>query len=207
MIVLLHGFGANMQDLAALSPGIEPKSYVYVYPNAPIEMQIGYGTTGYAWTPPAQDGPSDDGDRAESMIATLVKEVTDRYRVAPGRTVLGGFSQGGMMTYRLGLPNPELFGGLAVLSGSVRDRDQLRDRLPADRSQPIFISHGTDDAMISVEDARESRSFLCDEGYAPEYREYPMGHEISQELIGHLIPWLHGVLPPLSPAEGRAIQQ
>ncbi|MCH8205600.1 MAG: alpha/beta fold hydrolase [Chloroflexi bacterium] len=196
MIVLLHGFGASMRDLAALSPAIEPHSYVYVYPNAPIEMQVGYGMTGYAWTGPGQDGPSDDGDRAESMLATLVQEVTERYRVAPGRTVLGGFSQGGMMTYRLGLPNPELFGGLAVLSGSVRDPDRLKERLPADRNQAIFIAHGTDDGMISVEDARETRRFLRDEGYAPEYREYPMGHEISQDVIQDLKLWLQRVLPP-----------
>ena len=196
MIMLLHGFGASMRDLANLSPAIDSNSYVYIFPNAPIEMQIGFGTTGYAWTQPGQDGPPDEAESAEAMLETLVEEVTERYRVAPGSMVLGGFSQGGMMTYRVGLPDPERFGGLAVLSGSVRDPDGLRGSLPADRSQPIFISHGTDDAMISVEDARRARRFLEEEGYAPEYREYEMGHEISQDVLRDLKLWIGGVLSP-----------
>ena len=51
-VVLLHGFGASMRDLAGLAPAIERAGYVYLLPNAPIQMQIGYGMTGYAWTPP-----------------------------------------------------------------------------------------------------------------------------------------------------------
>ena len=196
MVMLLHGFGASMRDLASLSPAIDSKSYVYIFPNAPIEMRIGYGMTGYAWTQPRQQALSDEAESAEAMLETLVQEVIERYRVAAGRTVLGGFSQGGMMTYGYGLPNPELFAGLAVLSGSVRDPDRLKGRLPAGRHQSVFISHGTDDAMISVEDARRSRRFLEEEGYSPEYREYPMGHEISQDVVQDMKLWIERVLPP-----------
>lgn len=48
MIILLHGFGAHMGDLASLSPALDSKGYVYIFPNAPIEMEVGFGTTGYA---------------------------------------------------------------------------------------------------------------------------------------------------------------
>ena len=51
-IVLLHGFGASMSDLAGLAPSIDRTGYLYLFPNAPIPMQIGMGMTGYAWTPP-----------------------------------------------------------------------------------------------------------------------------------------------------------
>ena len=50
--------------------------------------------------------------------------------------------------------------------------------------------------MISVEDGRRSRAFLDERGYAPEYHEYPMGHEISPDEIADLTQWLHSVLPP-----------
>ena len=53
-IVLLHGFGASMSDLVGLAPAIDRAGYVYVFPNAPIPMQIGMGMTGYAWTPPGR---------------------------------------------------------------------------------------------------------------------------------------------------------
>ena len=199
MVILLHGFGASMRDLAGLSPGIDSDSYVYIFPNAPIEMQVGYGMTGYAWTPPRQDGPSDEAESAEALLRTLVEEVTDRYRVAPGKTVLGGFSQGGMMTYRCGLTSPDLFQGLAALSAKVLEPDTLRTRLPVSRAQRVFVSHGTADTMISVEDGRESRRLLETWGYKPDYREYEMGHEINQDVLADLVHWLRDVLPPVAP--------
>ena len=50
--------------------------------------------------------------------------------------------------------------------------------------------------MISVNDARRSREFLESEGYAPEYHEYEMGHEINQAVIDDMVVWLGSVLPP-----------
>ena len=110
--------------------------------------------------------------------------------------MLGGFSQGGGMTYRLGLPRPDLFAGLIILSSRVSEPEKVRGRLPADRVQPIFVAHGTSDSMISVDDARKSRDFLQAEGYSPDYHEYPMVHEITPELLDDLVPWLNRVLAP-----------
>jgi phospholipase/carboxylesterase len=101
-----------------------------------------------------------------------------------------------MMAYRLGLPRPELFAGLIILSSRVSDTETVREQLPTDRSQPIFVAHGTTDAMISVEDARKSRDFLEAESYSPDYHEYPMGHNITQEVLDDLVPWLNRVLTP-----------
>lgn len=199
LVVLLHGFGASMRDLVGLSPSIDADGYVYIFPNAPIEMTISYGTKGYAWTAIGQGSPPDEAARAETMLERLIKEVAQRYRVGRGRMVLGGFSQGGMMTYRYGMPNPELFAGLAVLSGGVGGPDELRERLPVRRDQPVFISHGTEDGVIPVEEARRSVRFLEEEGYTPEYREYAIGHEISQEIVQDLRAWIGRVLPPATP--------
>ena len=197
VVILMHGYGASMADLASLSPAISPDGYLFIYPNGPIQMQIGPGMTGYAWTSPGSSGDQRDLQRTEDMLEGFFEDVIEEYNVAPGDSVLGGFSQGGMMTYRLGLPRPELFAGLIILSSRVPDPEAVRLRLPAaDRSQPIFVAHGTSDAMISVEDARKSGDFLKAEGYSPEYHEYPMGHEINQELLNDLVPWLKRVLAP-----------
>ena len=196
LVVLLHGFGSNMSDLAGLCPSIDPEGYVYICPNAPISMQVGLGAVGYAWTQPGDSGTPDEADRAEQLISTLMDEVTEQYRVEAGQVVLGGFSQGGMMTYRCGLTNPGMFRAVVALSARVSDSDSLRERLPADRSQPIFIAHGTADTMIAVEDARQARRFLEAEGYEPRYEEYAMGHEITQGVLDDLAPWVRSVLPP-----------
>ena len=50
--------------------------------------------------------------------------------------------------------------------------------------------------MISIEEGQGSREFLEAEGYSPEYREYAMGHEISQEVLRDVVPWIQKVLPP-----------
>ena len=131
-VILLHGFGASMNDLAGLSPAIDRSGYLYLFPNAPIQMQIGYGMTGYAWTPPGQSGGEDATTRAEELLVGFFDEATERHGLIEGDMVMGGFSQGGMMTYRFGLRRPDMFAGLVILSGRVPTR--LRYSLTTSRN-------------------------------------------------------------------------
>ncbi len=193
LIILLHGFGADMHDLATLAPAIDHTGYVYVCPNAPVAFQIGPGMVGYGW---GARGATEDERSVEDMLQTLFSEVIEQYKVSPGRVILGGFSQGAGMTYRCGLDRPDLFAGLIALSGAPRDLEQLRDHLPPQRTQSIFVAHGTDDPMVPVERARNAVAFLKAEGYTPVYNEYRMGHEIPPEVLDDLVPWIHTVLPP-----------
>ena len=193
LIVMLHGFGANMYDLASLSRVIGTTGYIYVCPNAPITVQLEPRMVGFAWSEPGSNDPQ-QLDNAENRLNGTLQEVMERHGVEPGRVLLLGFSQGGSMTYRCGLGRPDLFAGLVALSCSIRDQDGMRERLPAERTQPIFIAHGTYD---NIERAESSRDFLLIEGYDPSYHEYNMGHEISREVIEDLVPWIHETLPPL----------
>ena len=201
LIILLHGFGSNMEDLASLAPAINREGYVYACPQASLPFQIGPGITGYGWTPRGPEATSQDIKDAEDRLDTFFGQVMDQYRVSPGRVLLMGFSQGGGMTYRCGLRQPQLFAGLAALSGTLPTSDDLRQRLPADRSQPIFIAHGVNDSVLPVDRGRAARDFLEAEGYKPRYTEYVMGHEISPEVLQDLNPWASEVLPPLIPAK------
>ncbi len=197
LVILLHGFGAGMHDLAGLTPAIDREGYLYACPNAPLPFQVGLGQTGYGWTPPWGKATAEDKKQAREMLGTFFDEVMEQYHVSPGKVVLMGFSQGGSMTYRCGLPRPETFAGLASLSSSLQDQEELRTQLPQQRTQPIFISHGVNDDIAPVDMARQAKAFLEGEGYTPWYREYPMKHEISQEVLDDLIPWVKDVLPPL----------
>ena len=77
------------------------------------------------------------------------------------------------------------------------DSEEILPLLPTKRSQPIFISHGLSDHLITPERARHAKEFLETEGYTPVYQEYPIGHEISQDVLDDLVLWMHQVLPPL----------
>jgi phospholipase/carboxylesterase len=90
---------------------------------------------------------------------------------------------------------PEMFAGLVILSGALRNPETLLPHLPAGRDQRIFIAHGTHDPLVPVELSRNAVDFLAAQGYQPLYREYPMGHEITQEVLHDLTPWIHAALP------------
>ena len=195
LIVLLHGFGANMHDLAGLAPYIDSRSYVYLCPNGPLQVDLGPGFTGYAWTPLLGEKAVQDVHWAEEAVMGFVTEMMGVHGVEPGQALLGGFSQGGMMTYQVGLPRPEVFAGLAALSARIDEREELFGRLPEKRDQAIFIAHGVHDPLISVDAGRESREFLVEAGYDPVYREYPMAHQITEGVIEDLSDWVRKTLP------------
>jgi phospholipase/carboxylesterase len=186
-----------MYDLASLSPSIDATGYVYAYPNAPLRIPFGGGQYGYSWAmrenvepPPVTLPPVDE------LITTFLDEIVDVAGAERGRIVLGGFSQGGGMTLRIGLPRPATFAGLIVLSGAFRDHDEVLKTLPAKRELPIFLAHGTADQVVSIErGGRQTKAFLESAGYEPVYKEYPMAHEIPPSVVRDLTPWLHQTLP------------
>ncbi|HLF04544.1 MAG TPA: hypothetical protein VI855_04955 [Dehalococcoidia bacterium] len=197
LVIMLHGFGANMMDLSGLAPVINSTGYVYAFPNAPMTFNLGMGQMGYGWYPPRGQASPEQVQQAEDLLAGFFDEVFQELKTTPGQAVLMGFSQGGGMTYRCGLGRPGTFAGLAALSASVPNPQELEAKLPSGREQPIFVAHGRADSLVSLESARATRKFLEQAGYQPEYHEYEMGHQISDEVIQHLVPWLARVLPPL----------
>ena len=195
MVVLLHGFGSHMGDLAGLCQTLGTSDYVYACPNGPIRMPSNLGSAGFAWMYFSQGAESQEAEAAEEQLAAFLEEVSELYRVPPGQVALGGFSQGAMLTYRWGLANPHLFRGLFALSGKLSKPATLKTRLPAGRTQSVFIAHGDADPLISIQEARDARRFLQSEGYEPEYREYAMAHEVSEAEAADLARWLRTVLP------------
>jgi phospholipase/carboxylesterase len=199
LVVLMHGYGANMYDLANLAPAIDPTGYVYAFPNAPYRLM---GMGGFSWSGdrPGAVEPEGPQQSVEQRLEAFTADVLERTKVEPGNVVLGGFSQGAGLSLRHGLVRPETFRGLIVLSGFFRDADLVRPKLPPDRNQPIFLAHGRQDTMIALDQALENKRFLESEGYAPEYHEYDMPHAVYPEVISDLVPWLHRVLPPKASA-------
>ena len=123
LVILMHGYGSHMSDLVPLAPMISPEGCLFAFPNAPIRLDFGLAMVGYAWSAPL-DADFDAAGRAESLLETMVKDVTSRYGVEEGRVVLGGFSQGGMMAFRHGLRHPDRFPGIVALSSRLTPQDR-----------------------------------------------------------------------------------
>lgn len=191
----------------ALCDVIDPNGYIYIAPNGPIpvlgpHVPVGewwassstwpQNTIGFAWSEPGSDNQS-QLLKSEHLLEDLFQEVTALHNGSYGNCLLLGFSQGGSMTYKCGLKHPELFTGVVCLSSGIQNIDDIKNILPPERTQPVFIAHGVHDNPTR---GREAATFLSSEGYATTYKEYEMAHEITGDVIKDLSPWIHSVLPP-----------
>ena len=75
LIIILHGYGANMKDLVSLTEYIGDEKSIFVFPNAPFEFQLSYQLYGYAWIfPPTMDPqemPESMIDSADKLMVTI----------------------------------------------------------------------------------------------------------------------------------------
>lgn len=193
-IVALHGWGASAFDLIGLAPYLGGGRFQVVCPQGPLEVPLGMtGAVGYGWFPlsaiqPAIEGPIEE---AAALVERFLTAALARYAVDPRKLVLVGFSQGGVLAYRLALAAPRRFAALAALSSWLPP--QMLAQMPAVDGRdelPTLIQHGSADEIIAVARAQQSVESLRALRVPVVYREYEMGHEINGESLADLSQWL-----------------
>jgi phospholipase/carboxylesterase len=180
-LVLLHGRGADEHDLFPLLDALDPERQLQGYtPRAPLALPPG----GAHWYIVPRVGYPDH-DTFHSSYA-LLSDWLDALPFAAEDIVLGGFSQGAVMTYALGLgagrPRTR---ALLALSGFIPTVDGWEPDLEPP-FPPIAIAHGTYDPVISVEFARHAKALLEGAGADVFYRESPMEHSIDPRVVAEL---------------------
>ena len=192
-ILALHGRGANAMDLLGLAPHLCGGAFRVVCPQAPLEVPLGPGMTGYAWFPMSAGGDIDSGAflSARDRLRAFLDQCAERYALDGGKVVLLGFSQGGGMAYSLGLSDPGRFAGMCVLSSWLRE-GTLKALGVSDRvdSLQTLVQHGTRDELIELARATHSITLLKGLHVPVSYREYDMGHEITSQSLADLSRWL-----------------
>jgi phospholipase/carboxylesterase len=192
-LLLLHGWGASAHDLIGLAPLIHGGKALVLCPQGTVEIPIGGGARGYGWFPLSPGHPPDVEAfrRAAAMLREFVEASETRYPIDRRRTVVAGFSQGGMMAYDLGLREAGRVAGLIALSSWLPEQLAADlPRTPALEGFQVLVVHGRNDSMIPVERARESREILRSLGVTLTYREFDMDHEISPEALRLIQRWL-----------------
>src|SRR5881227_1716321 len=194
-LVLFHGRGADKNDLFPLLDALDPeRRFVGVTPRGPLSLPPG-GAHWYALggigTPEATTFYASYGAAAEWLDGFLAE-----HGVVHDRLVLGGFSQGGVMTYALGLgrgrPRPAALTVFSSFIPSVEGFElDLSPPLP-----PVAIGHGTLDPVIEVQWGRRARALLEGAGAEVLYRETPMFHQIDPAFVREVAEWLRHVIPP-----------
>ena len=180
LVIVMHGRGADDNDLADLAPMIDD-GYRFVFPNAPkkFEPMPGY-SFGYSWF----DGWPPEGDSivpSREKLLALIDELVERYPTPEGKLVVAGFSQGALMAIDAGFRTKQKVAGIVVMSGAVYEADM--PDLRAQKELPVLLIHGTQDDMVPVINARRTRHILEEHGVMPEYHELPMGHHVTPESM------------------------
>jgi phospholipase/carboxylesterase len=204
VLLMLHGVGSNEQDLMGLAPMLDPRFFV-VSARAPITLQHGsYGWYHVQFTPTGHVMNPEEAEASRVRILRFVDEVIDSYNVDPDQVYVMGFSQGCIMSLSACLTEPRRFAAVVGMSGRLLP-DVLHKAAPEDeiRGLPVLIVHGTDDSVLSIEYGRAIRDALEKLPVELTYREYPMGHQVTNESLGDIEKWLAKRLD--SPHDWRAV--
>lgn len=181
LLVVLHGWGANAQDVASLLPLLNLPNYQFLCPDGPLPHPYNppYGRMWYSFgqTPTFPVAAGAGLEESHQLLTEWLLSLEGKTGVPLAQTVLGGFSQGGAMTLDVGLNLP--LAGLVSLSGYWHQSAQPQ----GDAFPPVFMAHGLQDNVVPLSAARDARDRLVALGASVQYQEFQMGHDIRPEVL------------------------
>jgi phospholipase/carboxylesterase len=190
LLVLLHGYGSNEEDLFDLADVFDP-SFTIVSARAPLT--IGRGS--YAWFSLgfSEDGPVVlDPAEAENSRQTMVEFISwcaAEYGTDSQRVVLVGFSQGAILSAAVALTQPELVSAAVLMSGRILPESAEKATPRQDRPR-FLVVHGIHDQVLPIAHGRASHATLDRLDIEHEYREFAMAHQVSDESLDLVTNWV-----------------
>ncbi|HAZ07496.1 MAG TPA: hypothetical protein DCZ01_02990 [Elusimicrobia bacterium] len=198
-VVCMHGYGADMRDLAPLALDIPAgRPLRWIFPNAPEVLEWG----GRAWFPidvaafeeaqrtgvPRDLSDSEPGGLAESrrLLQGLLAQLGGDW----GKLVLMGFSQGAMLALDLALRASKPPAGVIILSGAPVDLGSFKVLAPKRKGLRFFQSHGSVDPILGFQQALALEKGLQEAGWVGSLRRFEGGHGVPPEVVGELGAWL-----------------
>ena len=202
-IIWMHGLGADGHDFEPIVPQLAAavgRPLRFIFPHAPVRpVTLNGGMPMRAWYDML--GLDRNSAQDERGIAASANRVTALIRrenergVSAGHIVLAGFSQGGALALYLGVRYPQRLAGIVALSSYLPMADKLTaEASAANRATPIFMAHGSFDGVIDESVGLDSRVLLQTQGYAVEWRTYPMDHAVCEQEIADIAAFLQRVL-------------
>ena len=199
LIILLHGYGANGDDLLGLADPMSEylPDTVFISPNAPEVCSGNPG--GYQWFPiPWIDGSSEEesevgANRAIKDLNYFIDEVMHNEGLSEAETVLLGFSQGTMIGLHLAIRRDNSFASLVGFSGRLLRPDLVQDEKK--NSLPILLLHGDQDEVVPFGSLAEASNVLRTNGFnVDEFIMEGTGHGISPEGLEECLRFINNQL-------------
>ena len=194
-VVLLHGIGAPGDDLVSLADVIDAPVR-FVFPEAPLELGGLYGDSRAWWlldlarleeelrrgAPRDRRNEIPDGlPAARTQVLRLLEQVESR--LPTSKLVLGGFSQGAMLSLDVALHRDKPPDALILMSGTLLAASEWQPRMPKLRGLPVLQSHGRADGLLPFGIAEVLRDQLRAAGAAVEWHDFVGGHEIPMTVL------------------------
>ena len=200
VFVLCHGFGAPGDDLVDVGGWLLQKSsllqssFSFVFPEAPIDMTPMSLPGGRAWWPinmarlaeinqtqnydELTNLTPDGMDTATNQLAAALKEIQQHFGVADSQTVMGGFSQGAMVSTNVVLQHGICPAHLVLFSGTLLCHDNWRQLAEKHAGCPVFQTHGTSDPVLPFGPAEKLRDMLNETGFQTVFQPFDGPHTI-----------------------------
>lgn len=193
VLILLHGLGSNAKNFFSFSGIIPPEWLVisarapFTYPNAPkrfkwydLTFKNGERQTNYQQV-----------EESRQLLLKFIEQVKKKYNVDENRIVIGGFSQGAIMSYNIGLRTPEKVSGIASFSGIVLEKikPEIKPQ-KAHQQLKAFVSHGEQDDRLPYSEALEAKNLLESLGVQATYSFDQAKHTISPTHRTAFLAWL-----------------
>jgi phospholipase/carboxylesterase len=191
LLILLHGFGSNERDLFGLADQLDPRLAIVSLRASNVRAPGSYAWFEVQFAP---NGPVINPEQAEAsrqQLIAFVGEATQKLHADPAAVYFMGFSQGAIMSASVALTRPDLVAGAVLMSGRILP--EIRPLIApsaALEGLPLLVVHGTADNVLPIHHGRASRALLEALPVALDYREYPIGHEISAQSLADIQAWL-----------------
>jgi len=195
--VLLHGFGAPGADLVAIAGEIDAPVR-FVFPEAPIKLGGLYGDARAWWlldlarledelrrgaVRDRRDEIPDGLVEARAHVMRMLEQLRARFSIAADRLVLGGFSQGAMLSLDVALHRDAPPAGLILMSGTLIAQSAWQPRMASLAGVPVVLSHGRQDGLLPFSMAEVLRDQLTAAGAHVDWQPFAGGHEIPRIVL------------------------
>lgn len=193
LLLMLHGYGSDEKDLFSFASYLPDELFI-ISVRAPLNLPWG----GYAWYTINLNASNEkftdvpEAIQARESILEFINNLNNQYEFDLPNSFLLGFSQGAILSYALAMSYPDLIPNVLALSGYV-NQDLIAKTTNTNDWQKldIFRSHGNQDMVLPVELAHNTTKFLEENDIKNIYKEYPMGHGVSQENFQDMLEWLN----------------
>lgn len=195
-VVLLHGFGADANDLLPLSDYFYAPEASWYFPNGILSVPFGNGWEGRAWFPISIAGKLQEAvlsgdwtqvekftppglEEAFECVNTFLNAIPQKYE----KIILGGFSQGAMLSLEVFLRRANSPAKLVLMSGTLLHLEKWKSLAKEKKDFSFFQSHGTEDSILPFSAAKRLYEVLCEAGMKGQFQAFKDGHTIPPETV------------------------